>query len=384
MVQRIYLSPPHMNGTEMDFIREAFETNWIAPLGQNVDRLEATFEEYFGGRHAAALSSGTAAIHMALKCLGVQRGDQVFCSDLTFAGSCNAIRYLDAVPVFIDSDPETWNMSPAALQRALEKAARDNSLPKAVIIVDLYGIPANYDKLIPLCRKYGVPIIEDAAEALGAVYQGKKCGSFGKLSILSFNANKIITTSGGGMLLCDDEQLIKKVKFWSSQSREPTLHYEHREIGYNYRLSNILAGIGCGQMRSLDSYIEKRRTINHTYRRLLQQLPVGFEPLFPGSHSNCWLTVITLNEESPISSSELIRALTENNIESRPFWKPMHCQPVFSMYPFFAHEEGKLSIGEGLFRSGICLPSGTALSKEDLERICNVLFFCFARQRQSI
>lgn len=376
MPNKIYLSPPCMNGSELDYVKQAFETNWIAPLGENVDLLESSMEAYFGCRYAAALSSGTAAIHMALKCLGVGAGDRVFCSDVTFAGSCNPILYQGAVPVFIDSDSETWNMSPDALEHAFEDARREGRLPKAVIIVDLYGIPAEFDRLLPICEHYGVPVIEDAAEALGATYHGIRCGSFGKMSVLSFNANKIITTSGGGMLLCEEKQWAEKAKFWASQSREPVRHYEHREVGYNYRLSNILAGIGCGQLRTLEEYVEKRRYINLRYRKLLEHLPVGFEPTFPGARSNCWLTVMTIHENCRVTVTDLISALGDKNIESRAFWKPMHCQPVFSSYPFYPHRE-EFSAGEQLFASGICLPSGTALTDGDIERVAAVISACF-------
>ena len=319
MPERIYLSPPHMNGKEMQYIEDAFNTNWIAPLGKNVDMLEDGIKEYLGCRSAVALSCGTAAIHMVLKYLNVGRGDTVFCSDVTFAGTCNPVLYEGGEPVFIDSDPATWNMSPAALSRALEEAAERNSLPKAVIIVDVYGIPADYEKLIPLCGRYGVPVIEDAAEALGASCKGRKCGTFGKAAILSFNANKIITTSGGGMLVSDDEQMDEKVKYWATQSREPVLHYEHKEVGYNYRLSNISAGIGCGQLGTLDEYVETRRRINSRYRELLAGLPVGFSPVYPGAEPSCWLTVITIEKGAGVAPGRIIKALADENIESGRF-----------------------------------------------------------------
>ncbi|MHB1315299.1 MAG: DegT/DnrJ/EryC1/StrS family aminotransferase [Christensenellales bacterium] len=376
MSDRIYLSPPHMNGMEMKYINEAFETNWIAPLGKNVDSLEDGLKDYLGCSSAVALSSGTSAIHLALKYLGAGHGDTVFCSDLTFSGTCNPILYQDAEPVFIDSDPKTWNMSPAALKKAFEEAAERKALPKAVIIVDIYGIPADYDELMPLCSAYGVPFIEDAAEALGASYKGCKCGTFGKIGILSFNANKIITTSGGGMLVSDDEQACKKVKFWATQSREPLLHYEHKEVGYNYRLSNISAGIGCGQLHTLDSYVEKRRQINRRYRELLADLPIGFSPEYPGAESSCWLTVITINNGAGVTPAEIIAALAQEDIESRPCWKPMHAQPVFEQYRYYRHD-GRCSVSDELFKTGLCLPSGTAMTEGDLARITDVIRGCF-------
>lgn len=375
MKARLYLSPPHMNGAEQRFIQEAFETNWIAPLGENVDVLEKRLKEYIGRTHAIALSSGTAALHLALKYLGIRGGDTVFCSDLTFAGSCFPILYEGAQPVFIDSDKRTWNISSSALASALEDADRNNALPKAVIVVDLYGIPCDYDHVLPICEHYNVPVIEDAAEALGSSYHGKPCGSFGRLSILSFNANKIITTSGGGMLLTDSAEAAQKIKFWATQSKEPVPYYEHREVGYNYRLSNISAGIGRGQLATLSEYVQKRRWINRRYRQLLYGLPVGFAPEFEGTATNCWLTVMTLDTKSNTSPQAIIDALERENIEARRFWNPMHMQPLFQNCRFYADKEYG-STGADLFDTAVCLPSGSAMCEEDIQRVVQIIRNC--------
>ncbi|OKP93053.1 pyridoxal phosphate-dependent aminotransferase [Paenibacillus sp. P32E] len=362
MQERIFLSPPHMSGNEMKYIQEAFDTNWIAPLGTNVDKFEEELCEYVGVNHALALSSGTAGIHLALKYYGVGPGDYVFCSDLTFTGSCNPILYQYANPVFIDSEPETWNMSPVALEKAFEWAQSEDKMPKAVIIVDLYGQSADYDQLLPICRKYGVPVIEDAAEALGATYKGKKCGTFGDISIFSFNGNKIITTSGGGMVVSNDEAAIKKMRFWSTQSREIAKHYEHKEIGYNYRISNISAGIGRGQLQALEGFIKNRKENYNTYKEGLKELPLQIMPISEHGSPNYWLSVVTVNISSSITPEYIIDLLGTKNIESRPLWKPMHMQPLFSEAPMFYHMESEC-IGSQLFEYGICLPSGSSLTK---------------------
>lgn len=359
-----------MGGEEIEYINEAFETNWIAPLGKNVDEFEKVVADYVGMNYATATVSGTSAIHLALKWLGVAQGDYVFCSSLTFSGSCNSIAYEKAVPVFIDSEPESYNMSPIALQKAFDWAVKEKKLPKAVIIVNLYGTSADYDNLLPICRKYNVPVIEDAAESLGAVYYGRKSGSFGNLSIFSFNGNKIITTSGGGMLLSNDENAIKKAKFWSTQSRENKLHYEHNEIGYNYRMSNICAGIGRGQMLVLDERIKQKRDIFKRYKHAF--VDTDLEVITPpeGTSIN-WLTIAKL-KTTRISYMDIINALTEQNIEARPIWKPMHMQPVFSSSPYFSHYE-KSSVGEELFLSGICLPSDTKMTEEEQNRVISII-----------
>lgn len=368
--ERIFLSPPHMSGNEMKYIQEAFDTNWIAPLGTNVDKFEEELCEYIGMEHGLALSSGTAGIHLALKYFDVGPGDYVFCSDLTFAGSCNPILYQYANPVFIDSEPETWNMSPIALEKAFEWAKKENKMPKAVIIVDLYGQSADYDSLLPICEHYGVPVIEDAAEALGATYKGKKCGSFGHIGIFSFNGNKIITTSGGGMVVSNDEEAIKKMRFWATQSREPAKHYEHKEVGYNYRMSNICAGIGRGQLQMLDSFIEKRRLNNELYNTLLNKVPIISMPISSNGELNYWLSVFTVTKDNLDIREEILYQLETENIEARPVWKPMHMQPLFKKNYYFSHSN---DISESLFQSGICLPSGTGMSNRDVERVVNTI-----------
>lgn len=368
MKERIFLSPPHMSGNEMKYIQEAFNTNWIAPLGTNVDMFEQELCEYVGVEYGLALSSGTAGIHLALKYFGVGPGDYVFCSDLTFAGSCNPILYQHAQPVFIDSEPETWNMSPIALEKAFEWAKKENKMPKAVIIVDLYGQSADYDQLLPICEKYGVPVIEDAAEALGATYKGRKCGKFGHIGIFSFNGNKIITTSGGGMVVSNDEEAIKKMRFWATQSREPARHYEHKEVGYNYRMSNICAGIGRGQLEVLNERIYSKKMVKTYYENTLQDLPITFQSIVKDYEPNYWLTVIKLSSKSHVRPNDIIDALEKLNIESRPVWKPMNLQPIFRECDFFFNEkEGK--VGNELYESGVCLPSGSELSEYNLRLI---------------
>lgn len=373
MMQKIYLSPPHMSGLENQYVQEAFDTNWIAPIGPNVDGFEQDVMNYVGAGHALALSSGTAGIHLALKYIGIQRGDYVFCSDLTFAGSCNPILYEQAVPVFIDSEPNSWNMSPAALERAFAWANVQGTLPKAVIIVDLYGQSADYDQLLPICEQYGVPVIEDAAEALGATYHGKHCGTFGHIGVYSFNGNKIITTSGGGMVVSNDEASIHKMKFWATQAREQTTHYEHAEVGYNYRLSNICAGIGRGQLQVLEDRMHAKRGIRARYEERLRDMPVSFMPLLAGGQANHWLTVMTIDKSCHLSTEQIITSLEQDNIEARPVWKPMHLQPLFQDYMYFSHDG---DVGSDLFQRGICLPSGTALTEEDQDRVIQVIRSC--------
>lgn len=374
MENRIYLSPPHMTGGELKYVYEAFHTNWIAPLGANVDGFEREVCALTGARAAAALSSGSSAIYLSLLALGVQRGDTVLCSTLTFAGSCFPIRMLGAEPVFIDSEPVHCNMSPVALGRALTQMAREGNLPRAAIIVDLYGNPADYGSLLMLCEKYGVPVIEDAAEALGAAYMGRSCGRFGRFGVFSFNGNKIITTSGGGMVLSDDEAAIQKIRFWASQSREPALHYEHKEVGYNFRLSNICAGIGRGQLEGLKEKISAREKIGRRYRQRLGDLPVRFvEPCW-GGEPNHWLTVMLVAKGTEEIVGRIIQALDAENIESRPMWKPMHAQPVFADARFFAHEQDDAQgTSLSLFHRGVCLPSGETLTEEEQERVIGII-----------
>lgn len=361
--ERILLSSPHMSGNEQKYIQQAFDTNWIAPLGPNVDAFEKELAEYVGTKDAAAVSSGTAAIHLALMLLGVQKGDTVFCSSLTFIASANPILYQGASPVFIDSEPDTWNMSPQALKRAFSDAEKAGKLPKAVIIVNLYGQSAKMDELLAICDDYNVPIIEDAAESLGATYKGKKSGTFGKFGIYSFNGNKIITTSGGGMLVSDDVEALKKARFLATQARDVAPHYQHSQMGYNYRLSNILAGVGRAQLEVLDDRVAARRTIFEKYKKTLGQIDgIQFMPELKETFHNRWLTTLIIDQEklgyTPI---ELIEYLSNENIESRPVWKPLHLQPLFMEAPYYPHNVDR-SVSEELFNSGICLPSGSNMT----------------------
>lgn len=369
----IYLASPHMSeeGYEQQYVKEAFDTNWIAPLGKNVNEFEKEMAAYVGAKDAAALSSGSAALHLALKAAGVKAGDIVFCQDLTFSATANPIAYEKAIPVFIDSDYETWNMSPEALERAFEKYPD----VKAVMPVHLYGLPANMDRIMEICKKHGVPVIEDAAESLGTLYHGQYTGTFGDYGAFSFNGNKIITTSGGGMLVCNlpEEQAkerIAKVRFWATQAREKARHYEHKEIGYNYRMSNIVAGIGRGQMKVLDQRIEQKRHIFDYYQEHLGDLEgLSFMPLHENERANCWLSVIQLAPDCKVRPLDVMVALEQGDIESRPVWKPMHMQPVFADCDYI--DNGK--VGESLFENGVCLPSDTKMTDEDLKRICTII-----------
>lgn len=370
--EKIYLASPHMGGEEMKYIQEAFDTNWIAPLGKNVNQFEKEMADYVGLKAGAALSAGTAALHLGLKALGVGEGDVVFCSSLTFSASANPIIYLGAKPIFIDSEPETWNMSPAALKKAYEKYPH----PKAVVIVDLYGQAADYERLLAICKAHHTSVLEDAAEALGATYQGQKCGTLGDLSVLSFNGNKIITTSGGGMLLGNDEALIQKVRFWSTQSRENERHYEHKELGYNYRMSNIVAGIGRGQLKVLEKRVTKKKQIFETYQEAFKQnSDIEMMPISDQGKPNCWLSCMTLKEGSAVKPLDIMLALEKENIESRPVWKPMHLQPYFKAFDFFSHcdPENEQSTAEDIFNRGVCLPSDTKMSEADQQRIINII-----------
>ncbi|TDM05193.1 aminotransferase class I/II-fold pyridoxal phosphate-dependent enzyme [Macrococcus lamae] len=369
MNKRLHLSIAHMGNNEQKYVQEAFDQNWVAPLGPNVDKFEEVVAEYSERKAAAALSSGTSGLHLALKLLDVQQGDAVFCSSLTFIASANPIVYEKATPVFIDSERDTWNMSPLALERALKEAAEAGQLPKAVIIVNLYGQVAKMDELIALCDSYDVPVIEDSAESLGSLYKGRKSGSFGKFSVFSFNGNKIITTSGGGMLLADDEELIKKARFLSTQARDAALHYQHSEIGYNYRMSNVCAGIGRGQMEVLEDRVKRRREIFDMYARELKDVKgISLMPELEGTKSNRWLTAMTIDSElTHVTPVELIEKLAEDNIESRPVWKPLHLQPVFEGTKFYPHDE---DVAKYLFENGICLPSASIMTDEDVIFVC--------------
>ncbi|GAB5522312.1 MAG: DegT/DnrJ/EryC1/StrS family aminotransferase [Roseivirga sp.] len=377
MSTKIYLSSPHMGGQESEFVSEAFRNNWIAPLGPNVDGFEKDLQNYAGVGHAAALSSGTAAIHLALIILGVNRGDEVLVSTFTFSGSINPIVYQGAVPVMIDSENDTWNIDPELLEEAIrDRIAKTGTAPKALVLVHLYGMPAKLKEILDVCAKYEIPVIEDAAEALGSSYEGKKLGSFGDLSIFSFNGNKIITTSGGGALLSDNQEWITKSRFLATQARDVAPHYQHSEIGYNYRMSNIVAGIGRGQMLVLDEWVSKRRAINQWYRDMLEPIE-GIKFLSePDSRyfSNFWLTTIEVDPKRCALDREQIRlALLEDNIESRPLWKPMHMQPVFCDYPSYVS-----GVSQRLFEQGLCLPSGSNTSVEERSRIQNVLSDIFS------
>lgn len=365
MANKIYLSSPHMSdeGFEMQYIKEAFETNWIAPLGKNVDGFETELAEMIGIKSAAALTSGTAAIHLALKAAGVNEGDIVFCSTLTFSATANPIIYQNAIPVFIDSDNETWNMCPEALEEAFRKYPN----VKAVIVVHLYGLSANMDPILDLCQKHNVALIEDAAESLGTYYKNQHTGTFGDYGIFSFNGNKILTTSGGGALVSNNEERIAKARFWATQSRDLARHYQHSELGFNYRMSNVVAGIGRGQLKVLAQRVEKKKYIYNFYRKALSSVEgIEFMPINEWNEPNYWLSTITLNEK--MKPLDVIEALEVENIESRPVWKPMHMQPFFEKYDFVGN-----GVSEKLFENGICLPSDTKMADEDLQRVVNVM-----------
>lgn len=369
MRDRIYLSSPHMGGEEMKYIQEAFDTNWVAPLGKNVEMFEKEMCEYTGRPYAVALSSGTAAIHLGLKYLGVGEGDTVFCSSFTFSGTCNPIMYLGAKPVFIDCDYKSYNMSPEALKKAYEIYPD----PKALVVVNLYGQPAEYDEIIAIAKEHNTPILEDSAESLGASYKGKQTGNFGDISIFSFNGNKIITTSGGGMLMCNDQATRDKVLFWATQSREKFPWYQHEEVGYNYRMSNICAGIGRGQLKVLDTRVAQKRHIHAIYEQEFKDCPyIDVVPTFEGAQSSYWLTGATMTKDCKATFMDLINALAEENIESRPAWKPMHLQPVFKGCGFVSHLDSG-SVCEDLFSRSICLPSDTKMTDEQVRLVAKII-----------
>ena len=374
MADQILLSPPHMSGNEQKYINEAFETNWIAPLGPNVNAFESELASYVGSAGAAATSSGTAAIHLALELLGVEAGDTVFCSSLTFVASANPILYAGAKPVFIDSEEDTWNMSPIALARAFEDAQEKRELPKAVIVVNLYGQSAKMDEIMELCNRYEVPVIEDAAESLGSSYKGRKSGTFGHFGVYSFNGNKIITTSGGGMLVANDLEALERSRFLATQARDEAKHYQHSAMGYNYRMSNILAGVGRAQLEVLDARVQARRTIFERYVNAIGNVEgVQFMPELEGTYSNRWLTTLTLDPvKINVTPYELIDALEEKNIEARPVWKPLHLQPLFEGCKFIPHDKDDV-VSERLFERGVCLPSGSSMSIDQQERVIEVI-----------
>jgi dTDP-4-amino-4,6-dideoxygalactose transaminase len=370
--EQILLSTPHMGESERDFVEEAFRTNWIAPLGPNVDAFEIELAEMVGAQHAVALSSGTAAIHLALVLLEVGPGDTVFCSSLTFSASVNPIMYQGAVPVLIDSEPESWNMSPAALGRALETSHKKGRLPKAVIVVNLYGQSADMDPIAALCDLYGVPLVEDAAESLGAKYKGKSSGTFGRIGIYSFNGNKIITTSGGGMLVTEEKAFAERARFLATQARDPAPHYQHSTVGYNYRMSNILAGVGRGQLKVLDQRVQSRRAVYDRYREAFAG--VNWIELMPEpdwSFSTHWISACVLAPDAKISAADMIQRLSGELIEARPVWKPMQLQPVFAHCEYFSH--GDESVSEELFNNGVCLPSGSNMTVKQIDRVAETV-----------
>lgn len=367
MGKRIYLASPHMGGAEQAYVAEAFETNWVAPLGPNVNEFEKELAHRVGTSHAAALSSGTAAIHLGLKALGVSPGDVVFCSTLTFSASCNPIIYEGATPVFIDSEINSWNMSPNALRKAFE-----DYTPKAVVVVHLYGQSADMDEIKAICDEYGVPILEDAAESLGATYKGQASGTHGEIGIYSFNGNKIITTSGGGMMISNHQAHVEKARFWATQAREAARHYEHKELGYNNRMSNVLAGIGRGQLQVLETRIQQKKAIFKRYEEAFKEIEgLNMMPIREYGEPNYWLSCAILDAECQIKPLDIILALEAENIESRPIWKPMHLQPIFKDYPYYMDDNQ--SVSEDVFNRGICLPSDTKMTIEEQEYVIEII-----------
>lgn len=370
-MKKIYLASPHMSEEKYEekYVKEAFDTNWLSTVGENLNKFEESVREYLGVKASVALASGTSAIHLGLKALGVGKGDIVFVSDLTFSASVNPIIYQDATPVFIDSEPTTWNMSPKALEKAFEKYT-----PKAVVVVHLYGRAARMEEIVRICQEHNVPILEDAAEGLGTLYKGKYLGTYGKFGALSFNGNKIITTTGGGMLVSNDEEKIAKVRFWSTQSKDPARHYQHSEIGYNYRMSNVLAGIGRGQMQVLERRIAKKNEIFARYKEGFKDIKdIEMMPENEDERSNQWLSALTLKENSKVKYLDIIEALEKENIESRPVWKPMHLQPILEKYDFINHNDNGISVGEDIFNRGVCLPSDTKMTEEEQNRTIEII-----------
>ncbi|MUP39645.1 aminotransferase class I/II-fold pyridoxal phosphate-dependent enzyme [Labilibaculum euxinus] len=372
MKSKIWLSSPHMGGNEMKYVQEAYDTNWVAPLGPNVNGFEADLQNYTGTKHAAALSAGTAAIHLSLILLGVKAGDEVIASSFTFSATVNPISYVGASPILVDSEAETWNMCPIQLEKAINDRIAKGKKPKAIVVVYLYGMPGKIEELLAVANKYDIPLIEDAAEALGSKYKGKCMGTFGKFGILSFNGNKIITTSGGGALISDDQELIEKSRFLATQARDNAPHYQHSHIGYNYRMSNIVAGIGRGQMEVLEERVAQRRANFEFYKELFSDIAGVSLQEEPSKDffSNFWLTSILIDPSKTggITREEVRLGLEQENIECRPLWKPMHMQPVFAACPYYGN-----GTSEELFEKGLCLPSGSNLNKEDKRRIKEVL-----------
>jgi len=390
--KRIYLSSPTMHGEEQEFIKEAFDTNWVAPLGPNVNNFEKEMCDYTGAAHACALSAGTAAIHLALKIIGVGQGDIVFTSSLTFAATCNPITYEKATPVFIDSEEDTWNISPEALKKAYEKYPN----PKAIVYAHLYGTPAKIDEIMAIAAQHGTPVIEDAAEALSSTYKGRHCGTYGDIGIYSFNGNKIITTSGGGMLVSNKEEDTKKALWLATQTRDPARYYQHTTIGYNYRMSNIIAGVGRGQLLHLEEHKAIKKKIYEEYKKAFADIEaIKMNPLNADGDANCWLTCMTIDSsKTDVTPDQIMDALDAENIESRPIWKPMHLQPVYADCEFFTAEglqpnvapvkgdngdDWDMSVGGKIFRSGLCLPSDIKNTDEDMKLIIGIIRKCFGR-----
>lgn len=376
MEKRIPLATPTMHGEEMEFVREAFERNWIAPLGFNCDGFEEETSTYLGTGltqkyHCLSLSSGTAALHLAMKLAGVKRGDIVFCSDMTFSATVNPISYEGGVQVFIDSERDTWNMDPKALEKAFEKYPE----AKVVVLAHLYGTPSKMDEILEICKRHNAILIEDAAEALSATYHGRQCGTFGQYNALSYNGNKIITTSGGGMLITETSEARQKAFFWATQSREPVLWYEHKEIGYNYRMSNIVAGIGRGQMLYLEEHRDRKEAIYRRYEEGLKGCPVTMNPYEDNTRPNFWLSCLTIASDCNADPMEVIAKLNEHNIEARPIWKPMHLQPVFAGHDFICVEDKP--VNEDIFARGLCLPSDIKMTEEEQNYVIDVLKSCF-------
>ncbi len=369
MNERIWLSTPTMHGEEQIYIKEAFDTNWVAPLGKNVTEFENEVAKYLGIKSAAAMTAGTHALHLAVKLAGVGAGDVVLCSDLTFAATVNPVTYEGGTLVFIDSERDTWNMDPKALEKGLEKY---KGKAKAVVVANLYGIPAKLDEIVDLCNKYGVILIEDAAESLSATYKGRQTGTFGKYNAISFNGNKIITTSGGGMFLSDDEEAVAKVRFYSTQARDPAPHYQHSKIGYNYRMSNIVAGIGRGQLPHLEAHKALKKKIYERYCEAFKDLPVEMNPYLEYTEPNFWLSCFTINKEAMerVTPEKIRLALEAENIESRPIWKPMHMQPVYEKNDFISNGD---NVGEDIFERGLCLPSDIKMTEEEQARVINII-----------
>lgn len=374
--KRIYLSPPDVGTAELALVQDAFASNWIAPLGPHVDAFERDMAELVGVRHAAALSSGTAALHLALRILNLRRDEEVICSTLTFSASANPIAYEGGRPVFIDAERETWNMDPGLLRTALSQSAACGALPRAVVVVDLYGQCADYERILPVCAEFDVPVIADAAEALGATYHQRQAGSFGRCGVFSFNGNKIITTSGGGMLVSNDQKLVEQARFLATQARDPAPHYQHSAVGFNYRMSNVLAAIGRGQLQTLSERIAKRKRNYESYKRALKAVQgIEFMPIAGYGTPNYWLTCITVDPAIAGISREDIRiALEAHNIEARPIWKPLHLQPVFAGCRSYGG-----SVSEQLFERGLCLPSGSSLTDDDIGSVSNVITALYAR-----